>query len=47
VVAAGMKTATAVAIFIIPVLFVLVERLANRRGRQQPAPVPTEPEATP
>src|SRR5712664_1926635 len=47
VVITGMLAATAVAIFIIPVLFVLVERLANRRGRQQPAPVPTEPEATP
>jgi len=28
----GMAAATAIAIFIIPALFVLVERLANRRG---------------
>src|SRR5882724_6241679 len=47
VVIAGMLAATAIAIFIIPVLFVVVERLANRRGHQQPAPVPTEPEVTP
>jgi HAE1 family hydrophobic/amphiphilic exporter-1 len=48
VVITGMLAATAVAIFIIPVLFVLVERLANRRRahEQPPEPVPTEPEAT-
>jgi hypothetical protein len=28
----GMTAATAIAIFIIPALFVLVERLAQRRG---------------
>jgi HAE1 family hydrophobic/amphiphilic exporter-1 len=47
VVITGMLAATAIAIFIIPVLFVVVERLANRRGHGQPAPVPTEPEVTP
>jgi len=47
VVITGMLAATAIAIFIIPVLFVLVERLANRRGHEQPAPLPPEPEATP
>src|SRR5712671_203591 len=48
VVITGMLAATAIAIFIIPVLFVLVERLANRRRahEQPPAPLPTEPEAT-
>jgi HAE1 family hydrophobic/amphiphilic exporter-1 len=46
VVITGMLAATAVAIFIIPLLFVLVERLANRRGRDQPAPRPAEPEVT-
>jgi HAE1 family hydrophobic/amphiphilic exporter-1 len=48
VVITGMLAATAVAIFIIPVLFVLVERLANRRRarEQPPAPLSTEPEAT-
>src|ERR1700730_3573434 len=47
VVITGMLAAPAIAIFIIPVLFVLVERLANRRGHEQPAPLPPEPEATP
>jgi len=47
VVITGMLAATAIAIFIIPVLFVLVERLANRRGHAQPAPIPPEPEAAP
>src|SRR6267378_479021 len=47
VVITGMLAATAIAIFIIPVLFVVVERLANRRRHEQPAPVPTEPEVTP
>jgi HAE1 family hydrophobic/amphiphilic exporter-1 len=47
VVITGMLAATAIAIFIIPVLFVLVERLANRRGHEQPATVPTGPEVTP
>jgi HAE1 family hydrophobic/amphiphilic exporter-1 len=47
VVITGMLAATAIAIFIIPVLFVLVERLAQRRAHEQPAaPLPTEPEAT-
>ena len=46
VVITGMLAATAIAIFIIPVLFVLVERLANRRRHEQPAPLSTEPEAT-
>ncbi len=38
----GMLAATAIAIFIIPALFVLVERLANRRSREAlgHAPVP-------
>jgi HAE1 family hydrophobic/amphiphilic exporter-1 len=49
VVITGMLAATAIAIFIIPVLFVLVERFANRRGHAQPAAqVPTtEPEPAP
>src|SRR5438445_706841 len=48
VVITGMLAATAIAIFIIPVLFVLVERFANRRGHAQPAArIPTEPEPTP
>jgi hydrophobic/amphiphilic exporter-1 (mainly G- bacteria), HAE1 family len=47
VVITGMLAATAIAIFIIPVLFVLVERLANRRGHEPAAaPLPPEPEAT-
>jgi hypothetical protein len=47
VVITGMLAATAIAIFIIPVLFVLVERLMNRRGHEIPAaPLPTEPEPT-
>jgi Cu/Ag efflux pump CusA len=32
VVISGMLAATALAIFVIPVLFVLIERLATRRG---------------
>jgi HAE1 family hydrophobic/amphiphilic exporter-1 len=32
----GMGAATGIAIFIIPALFVLVERLARRRGREMP-----------
>src|SRR5438270_897940 len=48
VVITGMLAATAIAIFIIPVLFVLVERFANRRGHAQPAAqIPTEPEPAP
>ena len=48
VVITGMLAATAIAIFIIPVLFVLVERFANRRGHAEPAAqIPTEPEPTP
>ena len=49
VVIAGMLAATAIAIFIIPVLFVLVERLATRRGHKleaTPTP-PPEPEPVP
>jgi HAE1 family hydrophobic/amphiphilic exporter-1 len=45
VVITGMLAATAIAIFIIPVLFVLVERLSNRRHRKQEAAVPPESEA--
>jgi len=36
----GMVAATAIAIFIIPALFVLVERLAKRRGGALSASVP-------
>ena len=39
----GMVMATAIAIFIIPALLVLVERLASRRSGEEPAadaPVP-------
>jgi len=48
VVITGMLAATGIAIFIIPVLFVLVERLANRRRARErpPASLPAEPEAT-
>ena len=42
VVITGMLAATAIAIFIIPVLFVVVERLSQRRGHEAPAPVPAE-----
>jgi HAE1 family hydrophobic/amphiphilic exporter-1 len=45
VVIAGMLAATAIAIFIIPMLFVLMERLANRFARHaqaSPAPAPLE-----
>jgi HAE1 family hydrophobic/amphiphilic exporter-1 len=45
VVIAGMLVATAIAIFIIPVLFVLLERLANRKGREQPAAAHEQPAA--
>ena len=49
VVVTGMLAATALAIFIIPLLFVLIERLANRFTRQAhadgPAPAPLEGEA--
>jgi len=42
----GMVAATGIAIFIIPALFVLVERLANRRGAARspavPQPSPSE-----
>jgi hypothetical protein len=41
---AGMLAATAIAIFVIPVLFVLVERLAARRA-ERPAPA-MQPEPT-
>ena len=46
VVVTGMLAATLIAIFIIPLLFVLMERLASRFGRQAhaagPAPAPLE-----
>ena len=46
VVVTGMLAATALAIFVIPLLFVLTERLANRFTRQAhargPAPAPLE-----
>jgi HAE1 family hydrophobic/amphiphilic exporter-1 len=49
VVVSGMLAATALAIFIIPLLFVLTERLASRFTRQAhasgPAPAPLEGEA--
>jgi HAE1 family hydrophobic/amphiphilic exporter-1 len=49
VVVTGMLAATAIAIFIIPLLFVLTERLVNRFTRQAhadgPAPTPLEGEA--
>jgi hydrophobic/amphiphilic exporter-1 (mainly G- bacteria), HAE1 family len=45
VVITGMIAATAIAIFIIPVLFVLVERLSNRRHREPEAARPPESEA--
>jgi hypothetical protein len=42
----GMVAATGIAIFIIPALFVLVERLAKRRGGAHspvvPQPCPSE-----
>ncbi|MCI0421826.1 MAG: efflux RND transporter permease subunit, partial [Acidobacteria bacterium] len=45
VVITGMLAATAIAVFIIPVLFVLVERLSQRRHSALAAPVPaTNPE---
>jgi len=44
VVITGMLAATAVAIFIIPVLFVLVERLSSRRHRRQEAQLPPDSE---
>src|SRR5438132_5258840 len=48
VVITGMHAATAIAIFIIPVLFVLVEMFANRRGHAQlAAQIPTEPATAP
>jgi hydrophobic/amphiphilic exporter-1 (mainly G- bacteria), HAE1 family len=40
VVIAGMLAATALAIFIIPALFVLVERLAGKGKAKEPAPAP-------
>jgi HAE1 family hydrophobic/amphiphilic exporter-1 len=40
----GMLTATAIAIFVIPVLFVIVERIASRPARQ--AAVATGPKPT-
>lgn len=40
VVVTGMLAATALAIFVIPLLFVLTERLASRFARQSPADGP-------
>ena len=48
VVIAGMLAATAIAIFIIPMLFVLMERLASlfrRQAHASPAPAPLEGKA--
>jgi hypothetical protein len=42
VVITGMLAATAIAIFVIPMLFVLVERLAASRGAR-PHPVTSAP----
>ncbi|MEP6916169.1 MAG: multidrug efflux RND transporter permease subunit [Acidobacteriota bacterium] len=44
VVVSGMLTATLIAIFLIPMLFVLVERLASRGPARQPAPVAPAPD---
>jgi hydrophobic/amphiphilic exporter-1 (mainly G- bacteria), HAE1 family len=44
VVITGMLAATVVAIFIIPVLFVVVERLSSRHRRRAEAPLVAEPE---
>ena len=38
VVIAGMLAATVIAVFLIPVLFVLVERIARRKGPPEPPP---------
>ena len=38
----GMLCATLLAVFIVPVLFVVINRLGERRGSPQPAPVPLE-----
>jgi HAE1 family hydrophobic/amphiphilic exporter-1 len=46
VVVSGMLTATLIAIFLIPMLFVLVERLAARRPARQQAPVAPAPDAS-
>ena len=49
VVVSGMLAATTIAIFIIPVLFVVVERLAKRKPHPEPAPgavLATEPNPT-
>jgi HAE1 family hydrophobic/amphiphilic exporter-1 len=45
VVITGMIAATGIAIFIIPVLFVLVERLSNPRLAEEQPPAPPLPEA--
>jgi hydrophobic/amphiphilic exporter-1 (mainly G- bacteria), HAE1 family len=47
VVITGMLAATAIAIFIIPVLFVIVERLGSRREHKVEAAPPPEPEPAP
>ena len=44
VVVVGMLAATVIAIFVIPVLFVIVERLANRGAPPNPRPNPDEEE---
>src|SRR5262245_16500019 len=40
---AGMLAGTGIAIFIVPVLFVLVERFSGRRGEAAPEPAPGAP----
>jgi HAE1 family hydrophobic/amphiphilic exporter-1 len=42
VVIVGMLAATLIAVFLIPVLFVVVERTANRKGKVHVAPGPEE-----
>jgi len=44
VVITGMLAATAIGIFVIPVLFVVVERLSSRRRRETHVPLKGEPE---
>ena len=39
----GMLTATAIAIFVIPVLFVMVERIASRRADRSVRAMPPNP----
>ena len=46
VVVSGMLTATLLAIFLIPMLFVLIERLGWKRHAHSQAPVAPEPDPT-